>query len=349
MGIQPASPTGRLAGAAAAEPVMPIDRAEDATGNAAPMTAASHDATAAAKAAVPAGESGSNRFRNWPARAWTEWRWALPLVVGFLALAIPTFQGIAKVSWATEQGTHGPIVLALGLWLMVRNWPAMVAAAVPGRPWVGAALLVPALLLYVMARVVGSIVIESAALYFVLLAMLYLFVGWRAMRGSWFAIAYLLLLLPPPGSFVAEATQPLRLQISELAVRILSQLGYPVARSGLNIVVGQYQLEVKAACGGLNSMISLTAIGLFYAHLRQHTRLAYNIFLFAGILVMAILANLVRVMLLILITHYFGDAAAQGFLHQFAGLTMFAVAMGGVLLLDEAASRIWHEPKRRAA
>lgn len=289
------------------------------------------------------------RPQDWPARTRTGWRWALPLVVGFLALAIPTFQGIAKVSWATEQGTHGPIVLALGLWLMVRSWPAMVAQAAPGRPWIGGALLMAALLLYVVARIVGSIVIESAALYFVLLAVLYLFVGWRAMRASWFAIAYLLLLLPPPGSFVAEATQPLRLQLSELAVWILSKLGYPVARSGLHIIVGQYQLEVKAACGGLNSMISLTAIGLFYAHLRQHTRLAYNVFLFAGIIVMAIVANLVRVMLLILITYYLGQAAAEGFLHQFAGLAMFAVAMGGVLLLDELGSRIGHKPRQVAA
>ena len=312
------------------------------------MTTASHDATRPAPAtAAPAAPVG--RRQNRLSRAWTDWRWALPLVIGFLALAVPTFQGIAKVSWSTEQGTHGPIVLALGLWLMVRSWPAMAAQAAPGRPLIGAAMLLPALLLYTAGRVVGSIVIESIALYGVLIATLYLFVGWRAMRSSWFAIAYLLLLLPPPGSWVAEATQPLRLQLSELAVRILSNLGYPVARSGLNIVVGQYQLEVKAACGGLNSMISLTAIGLFYAHLRQHTRLAYNIFLFFGIIAMAILANLVRVMLLILITHYFGQAAAEGFLHQFAGLSMFAVAMAGVLLLDEIASRIWHEPAKAPA
>lgn len=313
----------------------------------APMTAAP---TSAANApAHPATRPADGEAGRRLAKLWVNWRWALPLVIGFLALAVPTFQGIAKVSWSSEQGTHGPIVMALGLWLMVRSAPAMIAAAIPGRPWVGAALLIPALTLYIVARIVGSIVIESAALYLVLLAILYLFVGWRAMRGSWFAIAYLLLLLPPPGSFVAEATQPLRLQISEAAVWILSKLGYPVARSGLSIIVGQYHLEVKAACGGLNSMISLTAIGLFYAHLRQHRRLAYNIFLFAGIIVMAILANLIRVMLLILITHYFGQAAAEGFLHQFAGLTMFAVAMGGVLLLDEVASRFWHEPKRQAA
>lgn len=305
-----------------------------------------HDDTSPARDVAALAGNASRRLPA--AAAWVRWRWALPLLAGFAALALPTFQGIAAVSWSTEQGAHGPIVLALGLWLMVRSWPAMAAHAEPGRPLVGAALLVPALLLYVVARIVGSIVIESGALYLVLLATLYLVIGWRAMRIGWFPIAYLLFLLPPPGSFVAGATQPLRLQLSELAVWGLSKLDYPVARSGLNIVVDQYRLEVKAACGGLNSMISLTAIGLFYAHLRQNTSVAYNLFLFTGIIAMAILANLVRVSLLILITYHLGQAAAEGFLHQFAGLTMFAVAMGGVLLLDEVASRVWRQPPRSA-
>lgn len=306
------------------------------------------------EATSPPGKISAAPLRTHDARSsaagvWTRWRWALPLLGGFAALALPTFQGIAKVSWSTEQGAHGPIVLALGVWLLVRTWPAMAAAAEPGRPLIGALLLLPALLIYIAARVVGSIVIESGALYLVLLAVLYLVIGWRAMRTAWFPIAYLLFLLPPPGSFVAGATQPLRLQLSELAVWLLSKLDYPVARAGLNIVVDQYRLEVKAACGGLNSMISLTAIGLFYAHLRQHTTLGYNLFLFVGIIAMAILANLVRVSLLILITYHLGQAAAEGFLHQFAGLTMFAVAMGGVLLLDEVASRTWRRRSPVAA
>jgi exosortase len=283
------------------------------------------------------------------AQLWADWRWALPLVAGFLAMALATLQGIAAQSWSTEQGAHGPIVLALALWLTVRSWPAMVACAVPGRPRIGVALLVPALLLYIAARVVGSIVIESAALYLVFIASLYLIVGARAMRIAWFPIAFWLFVLPPPGSWVATATQPLRLQLSELSVWGLSKLGYPVARSGLNIIVDQYHLEVKAACGGLNSMISLTAMGLFYAHLRQNSRIGYNLVLIAGIIVMAILANLVRVTLVILMTYHLGQAAAEGFLHQFAGLTMFAVAMGGVLLLDEVLSRTWRSSAPPAA
>jgi exosortase/archaeosortase family protein len=41
----------------------------------------------------------------------------------------------------------------------------------------------------------------------------------------------------------------------------------------------------------------------------------------------AIFANFVRVMILILITYYYGDSAAQGFLHGAAGLATFVMAI----------------------
>lgn len=262
------------------------------------------------------------------------------LAAGLMALVLPTLKGIAEVSWATEQGAHGPIVLAIAVWLLIRAWPQIRAAARPGSLLLGGGALAAMLLAYVAARIFGSITIESAAAYGALVAILYLFVGFRAMRIAWFPIAYFLFVLPPPGSFVAMATQPLRLRISEAAVDVLSLFGYPVARSGLLIYVGQYVLEVKAACGGLNSMISLSAIGLFYAYIRHNTNLRYAAFLFVVVILMAIVANFVRVLLLILVTWYLGDRAAQGFLHGFAGMTMFAVAMAGVIGVDAIAGPI---------
>ncbi len=265
------------------------------------------------------------------------------MALGIAALALPTFQGIAAVSWNTEQGAHGPIVLAIAVWLVLRRWPAMRAAAQPGSAIIGGSALVFFLTGYILARIVGSIVLESAALYASMVSALYLLVGWRALRESWFPIAYFLFVLPPPGSFVAAATQPLRLGISQLAVETLALGGLPVARAGLLIYVDQYVLEVKAACGGLNSMISLTAIGLFYAYILHNMNVRYCAVLAVVTVAFAIIANFVRVLLLILITYYMGEDAAQGFLHSFAGLTMFAVAISGVMLFDRFAG-----PLRRA-
>jgi exosortase/archaeosortase family protein len=45
-------------------------------------------------------------------------------------------------------------------------------------------------------------------------------------------------------------------------------------------------------------------------------------------------ANVVRVMILVLVTYHFGDAAGQGFIHQFAGLVLFAVALAMMAGVD---------------
>lgn len=269
--------------------------------------------------------------------AWGPWA---VLASGALLVVVPTFRRIAQVSWSTEQGAHGPIVLAIAIWLFGRRVRAMRDAAQPGSPYLGGLALAGALVAYVATHLVGSTTLESAAMYAALVAALYLLVGFRAMRLAWFPIVYFLFVLPPPGSWVATATQPLRLQISEFAVDALASVGYPVARSGLLIYVGQYVLEVKAACGGLNSIISLTAIGLFYAYIRHAASWRYIALFFFVIVAMAVFANFVRVLILILITYHLGDAAAQGFLHDFAGFAMFAVAMAGVMAFDAASGPI---------
>jgi exosortase/archaeosortase family protein len=42
----------------------------------------------------------------------------------------------------------------------------------------------------------------------------------------------------------------------------------------------------------------------------------------------------VRVVVLVLVTYHFGDAAGQGFVHGFAGLVLFIVALLFILAVD---------------
>jgi exosortase/archaeosortase family protein len=61
-----------------------------------------------------------------------------------------------------------------------------------------------------------------------------------------------------------------------------------------------------------------------------------------SVIPIAIFSNFVRVLILILITYYLGESAAQGFLHDFAGLTMFAVALLTVFVIDSLFTRLLH-------
>ena len=169
--------------------------------------------------------------------------------------------------------------------------------------------------------------------------------GGAVMRLLWFPLVYLLFVFPPPDTAVAMVTQPLKIWISRAAIDLLYFVGYPIAGSGVTIQIGQYQMLVAAACAGLNSLISLSAIGLFYIYIRHNANWRYAALLMLAIVPVAILANFMRVLILVLITYHFGEAMAQGFIHNFAGVTMFAISVLGIFAVDAIASplRRWLE------
>jgi exosortase len=138
---------------------------------------------------------------------------------------------------------------------------------------------------------------------------------------------------------VAVITQPVKIAISDWAVTLLYALGYPVGSSGVIIQIAQFELLVAAACAGLNSLITLSALCLFYVYLRHHNDARAFVTMALTVIPVAILANFVRVIILILVTYYAGEATAQGFIHDFAGIVTFAAALAALLALDALYSR----------
>ncbi len=271
------------------------------------------------------------------------------LWLGLAALVIPTMLEVARESWSTEQGAHGPIVLATGIWLLMQLRRQIAPLLRPGNLALGLLLLIPVLLLYVVARITTTLELEGFALYLALVVVFYIYCGTAVMRLLWFPTLYFIFLFPPPDSLVATLTQPLKINISRAAVALLDACGMVIARKGVIIQVDQYDILVAAACAGLNSIISLSAITLFYIYVRHNANWRYALLLMVAILPVAVLANFVRVLLLILITDFLGDAWAQGFLHGFAGMVMFAVALFSIFGIDRLAEPLRHRLATRRA
>lgn len=271
------------------------------------------------------------------------------LIVGALAFTLPTMAFVARESWSTEQGAHGPIVLATGLWLLHRLWPhAREVACRPDRwrVWVLLSVFLP---LYVLARITQVVELEGYLMYGTLLVVLYSMIGGLSLARLWFPLFYLAFMFPPPETLVAAATTPMKMILSEAAIRFLDLFGFPIGGRGVMIYIGQYELLVAAACSGLNSVISLSAVSLFYIYIRHQANWRYALLLTVLIIPIALAANFVRVLILILLTYYAGEAAAQGFLHNFAGILMFALALMFIFILDEVLKRSWDRMAARRA
>ncbi|MET0376975.1 MAG: exosortase V [Rhizorhabdus sp.] len=271
------------------------------------------------------------------------------LTIGVLLLVLPTMYGVATENWSTEQGAHGPIVLATGLWLFWRRWSEVEALASPGDTRIAALGYLIAAPVYIAARIINVVEVEGFMMYALLLITAYWLIGFAPLRAMWFPIIYIFFIFPPPDSVVTMITQPLKIAISQTAIDLLYALGYPIAGSGVTIIIGQYQLLIAAACAGLNSLISLSAIGLFYIYIRHNANWRYAVLLMLAIVPVAVMANFIRVLALIMITHYLGDEAAQGFLHNFSGITMFLFSVLGIFGVDALASPLRHRLARKAA
>lgn len=207
-------------------------------------------------------------------------------------------------------------------------------------------MLLLGLLLFVFGRSQGVFTFELGSQIFVLVGILLITRGMFALQALWFPLLFLLFLIPLPGMLVDGMTGPLKQQVSELAEMVLYGAGYPVARSGVMLTIGQYQLLVADACSGLHSMFSLSAMGLIYLYMMQYRSWIRNGVLLASLLPIAFVANTVRVIVLVLITYHFGDEVGQGFVHKFAGILLFIVSLLFLFSLDALLDRVLPRPPR---
>ena len=275
-------------------------------------------------------------------------RFSWPLTVGFIALAIPAAFALGSQTWSSEEGGHGPLVLVTAAWLMWRQFPEIRRRGVPGRNGVAAAALTVSLVMYIFGEAFDFITMEAAGLYCAGLTLFYAVFGAREIRRNWFIFFYLLFAVPPPRSWLDNVTFPLKQLVSAAAAAVLQPFGIPVTHQGVVIYVAQYQYLVEDACSGLNSIVGLLAISLFYIYLSRGSSWRYSLFLAALTIPIAVAANILRIVILILLTVFAGDAVAQGFMHFAAGIVVFVIALSLIFALDAGLAAVMSGRKRPA-
>jgi len=259
--------------------------------------------------------------------------WGL-IALGLLVLFVPMFVDLFNGLWRSEEQAHGPIILALSLWLIYRKWPDMMQATQPKTSAWGWPVFGMGLLFYVLGQSQQIPIVAVASFILVLTGVLLLKRGGRGLRILWFPFFFMLFMLPLPSIIVSELTMPMKMAVSYVTEHLLFMVGYPIARDGVVLQIGQYQLLVADACAGLQTLLTLESLGLFYLNVVRHSSLFRNVTLAILIVPISFTANVIRVITLTLITYHFGDAAGQGFLHGFAGMVLFFSALVLIVAVD---------------
>jgi len=259
----------------------------------------------------------------------------LTIAVGLIVLYAPSLYDLFNGLWSTAESMHGPVVLAISCWLIYRKWPAMQAAADTGKPslW-GWPVFGLSLAVFAFGRAMSVQSFEVGSVIGLLVGIILVRNGVAALKVQWFALFFMLFMVPLPTTIVDVVTQPMKMAVSYVAENILYAVGYPISRNGVILQIGQYMLLVADACAGLHTLLTLEALGLLYLNLVRRDSPVRNIVLALLIVPISFTANVIRVMSLTLITYHFGDAAGQGFLHGFAGMVLFISALMLIISFD---------------
>ena len=183
-----------------------------------------------------------------------------------MLIYIPTYLKLYEGPWQTEQEGHGPLIMLASAWLAWRQRGAVARAETRPAYVSGWAMLVIGLALMAVARSQDLLVIEVRHADSGSGGSRFARSGWGAARALAFPLAFLIFSVPPPGWALDALTVPLKGMVSDVVAAMLYALGYPVAQNGVMIMVGPYELMVKDACSGMNSIFALSAIGVFYIH-----------------------------------------------------------------------------------
>ncbi|MCK2086855.1 EpsI family protein [Thauera aromatica] len=274
-------------------------------------------------------------------------RLALPGLVLLVLLGLAVGD-LAQRQWIYADNAYAPWLLAVTVLLLVHrgrrvDW----SASCPAGTLLGSVLLMLGGSAYAVGHsqkvelitVSGCILLMAGAIAWT--------GGLQALRQLRFPLVFWSLSLPYPGWLVDRLTSPMKLWVSQGTEAVLYALGYPVARSGVVLAIGPYQLLVADACSGLNSLIFLVALGLLYLHLTGPRPAWHRVVMGLALLPLALLANGVRVFILMLLTYYFGDAVGQSYWHDLAGVMLFATGFLSLLALDALLG--WIGPRHHLA
>ena len=252
----------------------------------------------------------------------------------FVVAYIPTYIKLASGPWQTEQEGHGPLIMLAAAWLAWQQRGRLARTALKAAPFAGWIVLIASLLVMAVTRSQDILMIETATQIPVLLGCLLLIGGWPLARVFAFPLAFLIFSVPPPNWILDALTVPLKAWVSDVVTNVLYALGYPIAQNGVMIMIGSYELMVKDACSGMNSIFALSAIGIFYVHEFVHNNWIRTSILMLSIIPITILANLFRVVALVLGSYYFGVDNVEGLFHDLTGIALFVFALVLFFLLD---------------
>lgn len=251
------------------------------------------------------------------------------VLLGLMALVFgPTWAWAAGIWRESEYYGHGFLIVPISgylAWRLSRRLPTP-----GGSTWPGLLLMGFGLLLHLAARLLDVWFPSGFGFVIALGGLVWWLWGFETVRHFWFPIAYLAFAVPVERILVLQLAQPLQLGSSAAAAAILKGAGLPVQHAGTTLKVPDYTFEVAVPCSGLKTAIAMTALSALVGYVLSGRPAARVVVFLAGV-PLALVANALRIVVVLVLASTVSRAVAEGFFHTASGLLVFALGVGGLL------------------
>jgi exosortase len=258
------------------------------------------------------------------------------LVVSLCVLAWPPVAHAVEV-WSTdEEFTYGFLILPIALAIIVWRRHALQRSVGRGENK-GLIIVICAILLLLISRRTGINALGGLSISPLLFGVAMYLWGRAAAQVLAFPAVFLAFGLGLYRGLLNSLGFALQDITARGAVLSGQAVGLNVVRDGLVLHSGsaspQFAFVVAQTCSGMSSLLSLLALAALWMYATRGS-IAGRLLVFAGVLPLVIVANTLRVTLVLVIAAGFGEGAALGFFHGASSLVLFGVAVIGLLVIS---------------
>lgn len=246
-------------------------------------------------------------------------------LLGLLVLIyIPALIDLVRDWYHDANYSHGFLVPLISFYLIWKNRAEL--SKIEAKPnGFGLAVIIFGVVLFILGNGASEYFTVRFSLVVTLFGIILYHLGSEFIRKSWFAVLFLVFMIPIPYVVYFSATFPMQLLASKVSSVLLNLIGMPVVRQGNIIHLPNQALEVAEACSGMRSLVSLMALGAIYAYLSQK-RLSAKIILFLSAIPIAVISNVFRVFLTSIFVYTTDLTVTEEPFHSIMGAMVFVVA-----------------------
>lgn len=252
------------------------------------------------------------------------------LILGCATLVVVYFDNL----WTKDYYQFYPLALAGVAFLAWTGWKAAPRPLEAGNGWLTTGFLGLAFLFLAAATFLWSGWLGMIGTFALALGAVWWLGGWSFTKSMLPAGIMALTVMRPPMDLDGRLTMKLQAIATKWSSVALDAIGVTHALSGNVIEIPRERLMVEEACSGINSILSTTAVCLFFC-LWQRRRALHILVMLAMTVGFVLLGNVTRIVSGAWLRYEYNFDILSGWKHEAVGLILFAGYLGLILSADQ--------------